>query len=163
MAFSRLFTGAFFPAVIPGWSEGPDPESRDSGFASSTRPGMTAHEGSPRPESPSPACGGGSGWGLSRYGDRREARSTINQAGFAAVVENSLLRRRIAIFHPVLIKHVIHHRIRRTVIPSRIVIEVESDRRDRASADIRTLPTAGRGQEFNSDFEIRVFHQSILA
>src|SRR5438105_2538498 len=28
--------------VIPGWSEGPDPESRDSGFASSTRPGMTA-------------------------------------------------------------------------------------------------------------------------
>src|SRR5260221_2712532 len=27
--------------VIPGWSEGPDPESRDSGFASSTRPGMT--------------------------------------------------------------------------------------------------------------------------
>src|SRR5260370_35551931 len=27
--------------VIPGWAEGPDPESRDSGFASSTRPGMT--------------------------------------------------------------------------------------------------------------------------
>src|ERR1700731_1930983 len=27
--------------VIPGWSEGPDPESRDSGFASSMRPGMT--------------------------------------------------------------------------------------------------------------------------
>src|SRR5438132_12922499 len=26
--------------VIPGWSEGPDPESRDSGFAS--RPGTTA-------------------------------------------------------------------------------------------------------------------------
>src|SRR5882724_2086424 len=28
--------------VIPGWSEGPDPESRDSGLASSTRPGMTS-------------------------------------------------------------------------------------------------------------------------
>src|SRR5207237_8832862 len=28
--------------VSPGWSEGPDPESRDSRFASSTRPGMTA-------------------------------------------------------------------------------------------------------------------------
>src|SRR5258708_25642843 len=28
--------------VIPGWSEGPDPESRDSGFAS--RPGMTANK-----------------------------------------------------------------------------------------------------------------------
>jgi len=28
--------------VIPGWSEGPDPESRDSGFDASNRPGMTA-------------------------------------------------------------------------------------------------------------------------
>src|SRR5882672_6498866 len=28
--------------VIPGWSEGPDPESRDSGFACAMRPGMTA-------------------------------------------------------------------------------------------------------------------------
>src|ERR1700688_4032217 len=27
--------------VIPGWSEGPDPESRDSGFALNARPGMT--------------------------------------------------------------------------------------------------------------------------
>src|SRR2546426_3223381 len=27
--------------VIPGWSEGPDPESRDSGFSSAMRPGMT--------------------------------------------------------------------------------------------------------------------------
>src|SRR4029079_6796577 len=27
--------------VMRGWSEGPDPESRASGFASSTRPGMT--------------------------------------------------------------------------------------------------------------------------
>src|SRR5260370_41498347 len=26
--------------VIPGWSEGPDPESRDSGFDASHRPGM---------------------------------------------------------------------------------------------------------------------------
>src|SRR4029077_12974349 len=29
-------------SVIPGWSEGPDPESRDSGFDASHRPGMTA-------------------------------------------------------------------------------------------------------------------------
>jgi hypothetical protein len=28
-------------AVIPGWSEGPDPESRDSGFDAAHRPGMT--------------------------------------------------------------------------------------------------------------------------
>jgi len=26
--------------VIPGWSEGPDPESRDSGFDAAHRPGM---------------------------------------------------------------------------------------------------------------------------
>src|SRR5664279_6661388 len=29
------------PAVIPGWSEGPDPESRDSGFIAARCPGMT--------------------------------------------------------------------------------------------------------------------------
>src|ERR1039457_2168138 len=28
-------------AVIPGWSEGPGPESRDSGFDAAHRPGMT--------------------------------------------------------------------------------------------------------------------------
>ena len=28
-------------SVIPGWSEGPDPESRDSGFDAMHRPGMT--------------------------------------------------------------------------------------------------------------------------
>jgi hypothetical protein len=30
-----------FNAVIPGWSKGPDPESRDSGFDALHRPGMT--------------------------------------------------------------------------------------------------------------------------
>src|SRR3981189_511018 len=32
------------PDVIPGWSEGPDPESRDSGLDASHRPGMTITE-----------------------------------------------------------------------------------------------------------------------
>jgi hypothetical protein len=32
--------------VIPGWSEGPDPESRDSGFDASHRPGMTISDAS---------------------------------------------------------------------------------------------------------------------
>jgi len=32
--------GNSLPAVIPGWSEGPDPESRDPGFDASHRPGM---------------------------------------------------------------------------------------------------------------------------
>src|SRR5712692_6623222 len=34
--------------VIPGWSAGPDPESRDSGFDASHRPGMTAKKPSGR-------------------------------------------------------------------------------------------------------------------
>src|SRR6202790_1586544 len=37
--------------VIPGWSEGPAPESRDSGFAPSARPGMTAGSKLPAAES----------------------------------------------------------------------------------------------------------------
>src|SRR5260370_12606033 len=34
--------------VIPGWSEGPDPESRDSGSGPSDHPGMTEAAGQPR-------------------------------------------------------------------------------------------------------------------
>src|SRR6185369_11189851 len=34
--------------VIPGWSEGPDPESRDSGLDASHRPGMTRERSTPR-------------------------------------------------------------------------------------------------------------------
>jgi tRNA dimethylallyltransferase len=34
--------GAWGDHVIPGWSEGPDPESRDSGFDAAHRPGMTS-------------------------------------------------------------------------------------------------------------------------
>jgi hypothetical protein len=42
-ANARQMTGSAkqFIAVIPGWSEGPGPESRDSGFDASHRPGMT--------------------------------------------------------------------------------------------------------------------------
>src|SRR5215217_5359932 len=35
------------PSVIPGWSEGPDPQSRDSGFDAAHRPGMTAQLSNP--------------------------------------------------------------------------------------------------------------------
>jgi len=38
---ARPMTGSANPhTVIPGWSAGPDPESRDSGFDASHRPGM---------------------------------------------------------------------------------------------------------------------------
>jgi hypothetical protein len=33
MMFFVTAEGALLVPVIPGWSEGPDPESRDSGFA----------------------------------------------------------------------------------------------------------------------------------
>src|SRR5712671_2406931 len=98
---------------------------------------------------------------LSSRGLSRDATDG-NQAGLAAVVENSLLRRRVAILHAVFVKHVLHHGIRRAVVPGRIVIEVQSDRRNRARADIGTSPAAGGGQEFDSDLEIRMFHQGIL-
>jgi hypothetical protein len=39
--YSPSGRGFSFVVVIPGWSEGPDPESRDSGFDASHRPGMT--------------------------------------------------------------------------------------------------------------------------
>ena len=49
-----VFGRALDGFVIPGWSEGPDPESRDSGFDALHRPGMTerhtrGREGTGRP------------------------------------------------------------------------------------------------------------------
>ena len=78
------------------------------------------------------------------------------------VCPNELVSR-VAILDAVFVKHVLHHGIGRAAIPSRIMVEVESDRRDRARADIGASPPAGGGQEFNSDLEIRMFHQAILA
>src|SRR6185436_5640508 len=45
----RIAKRGYGDFVIPGWSEGPDPESRDSGFASSTRPGMSGKKLTPAP------------------------------------------------------------------------------------------------------------------
>src|ERR1700730_6991744 len=68
-------------AVIPGWSEGLDPESRDSGFDASHRPGMTrreSHDPHPRHrEHKTPhrldAPGALAGCGLPGYADRAGA------------------------------------------------------------------------------------------
>ncbi len=77
-----------------------------------------------------------------------------NQADFAAVVKSPLPRSESTGFDTVLVKYLFCDRIGRTVIPSGIVIEVEFDRRNRASANVRTPPAAGSRQEFNSNFEI---------
>jgi hypothetical protein len=103
--------------------------------------------------------------GVGAFSLRGPSRGAIdgNQAGLAAIVENSLLRCRFAILDAILVKHVLHDGIRWAVVPSRIMIEVESDCCDGTSADIRASPAASLSQELNSDFEIRVFHQNILA
>src|SRR5260370_4417393 len=88
--------------------------------------------------------GEGRGGALSARGASRSARD-CNQAGLAAIVENSLLRCRFAILDAVFVKHAFDDRIGRSVVPSRIMIEVESDSRDRASADIPASPPAGSG------------------
>jgi hypothetical protein len=43
------------------------------------------------------------------------------------------------------------------------LIEIEPDRRNGARPHIGTAPAAGRGHEFRSDFETRVFHSSNMA
>jgi hypothetical protein len=67
-----------------------------------------------------------------------------NQTGLTALVESSLLPRWIAILDAVFVKDMFHQGIRRPIIPSWIVIEVQSDRRNRASADIGASPAAVR-------------------
>jgi hypothetical protein len=99
---------------------------------------------------------------LSLRGQSRSATNR-NQVGLAAIVENSFLWCLFATLDGVLIEHVFRYGIRGTVVPSRIVIEVKSDRSDRANADIRASPAASLREELNSDFEIRVFHQNMLA
>jgi hypothetical protein len=83
--------------------------------------------------------------------------------GFPAIVENSFLRRRFATLDAILVKHAFDHGIWRSAVPKGIMIEVESDRRDRTTTDVRASPAAGLSEELNSDFEIRVFHQHMLA
>ena len=104
----------------------------------------------------------GAAWVLFFRGPSRRPID-YNQSGATALVESSLLRRRIAILDAVFVKNVFHQGIRWPIIPSWIVIEVQSDRRNCASANIGASPAAGGGEEFHSDFEIRVFHLGILA
>jgi len=65
-----------------------------------------------------------------------------DQAGFAAVIEISRLRCRIAILDAVLVEDVFHDGIGRAIIPSRVVIKAESDCSDRTRANIRAPPAA---------------------
>src|SRR5260370_12398202 len=146
--------GCTFPTVIPGCASWRRPGISRFRARANARPGMTMDRAIRCPRRPghplSRACVGGSGWGLSRL--RRLSRSATDgdQAALAAVVERSLLRCRVAILDAVFVKHVLHHGIGRAVIPSRIMVKVESDRGDRASADIGASPAASGGPEFNS-------------
>ena len=100
-------------------------------------------------------------WAFS-LGGRSRSATNRNQAGPAAIVENSIFRCRFATLDAILVKHVFKYGIGRTVIPSRIVIEVQSDRSDRARADICTSPTTGLREKLKSNLKIRVFHSGTL-
>jgi hypothetical protein len=92
------------------------------------------------------------------FGPMQPSKSTNSRdrdkTGFTAIVKSSLPRSQVAGFDTILIKDRLRDGIGRTVVPSRIVIKIELDRRDRASANVRTSPAAGSRQEFNSNFEI---------
>ena len=61
---------------------------------------------------------------LSSSGVSRSARD-YNQAGLAAIVEDSVLRCRIAILNSALVKRMFHDGIGRAATPKPIVVEVE--------------------------------------
>jgi len=101
-------------------------------------------------------------WAPSLRGPSRRAID-CNQPALAAVVESSLLRCRIATLNAILIEYRFNHGIWRTVVPTRIVIEVKLDRNNRAGTNIRASPTTGGRQELRTNPEVRVFHLGILA
>ena len=72
---------------------------------------------------------------------------------FATIIEGALPRGGIAIFHPILVKDHLRHRVRRTAVPPSVMVEIEPDCRDGARPDIGTAPAAAPSQEFSSDFE----------
>jgi hypothetical protein len=116
-----------------------------------------------REEPPLPLLRGRAGVGaLSAF---RAGRGYVNrnQARFSAIIENSSHRRGFTIFDPFFVEHTLQHRVGRSIVPMGIVIEIEPDRCDRATSSIGASPTARGGHKFNSDFEVRVFHQRILA
>lgn len=50
--------------------------------------------------------------------------------------------------------------VRRTVVPPRIMIQIEPNRGDRPCPDIGAAPAAGRSHELAADTKIRVLHLS---
>src|ERR1700757_244333 len=72
-------------------------------------------------------------------------------------------RSRFASLQIIFVEHLLCDLVRRTDVPTRIVIEIEPDRGDGASSNVRAPPASGAGQEFRPDFEIRVLHRVIVA
>ena len=86
-----------------------------------------------------------------------------DETGPATVVEFPPSRGEIAIFHAVFIKEGLRNCIGRPVVPARIMIQIEPDRRNRARTDIGAAPAACPGHELHSDFEFRVLHPGNIA
>jgi hypothetical protein len=62
-------------------------------------------------------------------------------------------RGRVTILHTIFIEDVFDDGIRRAIVPSRVMIQIESDSGNRALPDIGATPAARRSHEFATDFE----------
>src|SRR4029077_12650555 len=69
----------------------------------------------------------------------------------------------LAAFDVELIENGLDDRVRRAVVPCRIIVVIEPDGRDRSLADVGASPTAAAAQEFAADAEIRMFHRRAIA
>src|SRR5438477_12288554 len=58
----------------------------------------------------------------------------------------------------VLVKNRFQNGVRRTVVPTLVMILIKLDRRDGALADIRAAPSPCFSEKLRSDFEIRMLH-----
>src|SRR5205823_2329498 len=61
-------------------------------------------------------------------------------------------------FQSILIENLLRDRIRRTIVPRKVVIMIELDGRDGAFADIRAAPSSGFSEKLGADLEIRMLH-----
>jgi len=78
-------------------------------------------------------------------------------------IVGAALRRRPTTLDAVLVEDVFNDRVRRAVVPVRIVVVIKSDCGDRSLADIGASPTAAAAQELTADPKIRMFQWRPIA
>jgi len=71
-----------------------------------------------------------------------------------AGVIGAALRRQPTTLNTVLVEDMFDDRVRRTIVPTRIVVVIEPDSGDRSFTDIRATSTTAAGKEFIADAKI---------